>query len=49
MSVIWFLFLAWVYQQGIEVSEIAFLLVGIFYVGDCVLISRKRGIGHGRI
>lgn len=42
MSIIWFLFLFFMYRNGINVSDIAFLLVGIFYIGDCILISRKK-------
>lgn len=42
MSVVWFLFLFWIYNKGIEVSEIAFLIVGIFYIGDCVLAVRSE-------
>jgi len=42
MSVVWFLFLMWVFKQGVEVSEMAFLMIPIFYVGDCILASRKR-------
>ena len=44
MSLIWFLFLAWIYQQGIEVSEVAFLMIAIFYIGDCVLLSDRKKV-----
>lgn len=42
MSIIWFLFLAWVYQQGVEISEIVFMMISIFYIGDCVLLKNMN-------
>lgn len=42
MSVVWFiiLFLAW--KNGIEIDDMSFLMIAIFYVGDCVFMRSRR-------
>lgn len=42
MSVIWFiiLFLAW--ENGIEIDDMSFMMIAIFYVGDCILMQNRR-------
>ncbi len=42
MSVIWFivLFLAW--GNGVEIDDMSYLMLAIFYVGDCILMQNRR-------
>lgn len=42
MSVLWFIFLAYARCQGVEIDNITFLMIAIFYVGDCILIHNRR-------
>ena len=44
MSVLWFIFLAYAKSKGAEIDNILFLMIAIFYVGDCVLIKNSGGI-----
>lgn len=39
MSVLWFVFLVYAHSRGAEIDNITFLMVAIFYVGDCILIK----------
>lgn len=39
MSVVWFIFLVWLYGKGAEITEDAFIMISILYIGDCVLMS----------
>lgn len=41
MSVLWFIFLAYAHSKGAEVDNITFLMIAIFYVGDCILIKNR--------
>ena len=43
MSVLWFFILLLLYEQGLEASDTTILLIGIFYIGDCILMMRKKG------
>lgn len=40
MSVLWFIFLVYAHSKGAEVDNITFLMIAIFYVGDCILIKK---------
>lgn len=42
MSAVWFiiLFLAW--GNGIEIDGMSYLMLAIFYVGDCILMQKRR-------
>ena len=42
MSVLWFLILYNAWKRGIEISDMAFLMTSIFYVGDCILIMSGK-------
>lgn len=42
MSLVWFLLLAWMYQNGTEVTELAFIMISIFYIGDCIIYTGKK-------
>lgn len=41
MSAIWFivLFLAW--ENGVEIDDASYLMLAIFYVGDCILMRTE--------
>lgn len=39
MSVLWFVFLVYAHSKGVEIDNITFLMVAIFYVGYCILIK----------
>ncbi len=41
MCILWFIFLSYLHRKGIEITEIAFLMIGLFYIGDCILIKGK--------
>ena len=36
MSIIWFALLTFCYSRGAEISDIAMLMVAVFYIGDCI-------------
>ena len=36
MSIIWFALLIFCYSKGAEISDIAMLMVAVFYIGDCI-------------
>lgn len=42
MSVIWFLITYCMYCEGCELTDIAIMMIAIFYVGDCILWSRRK-------
>ena len=42
MSVLWFLILYNAWKRGIEISDMAFLMTSILYVGDCILILSRK-------
>lgn len=42
MSVLWFVFLVYAHSKGVEIDNITFLMVAIFYVGDCILMRNRR-------
>ena len=42
MSVIWFLILCGAFGYGIEIKDTALIALGIFYVGDCILMKGNK-------
>lgn len=42
LSILWFIFLMYGYGNGIEVSDLNLLMAAVFYIGDCILVSRRR-------
>lgn len=43
MSVLWFIFIGIGLLSGIDVTDMEFIMMfALFYIGDCILISRKR-------
>lgn len=48
MSAVWFiiLFIAW--ENGIEIDNMSFMMIAIFYVGDCILMQNRR-VNDGKI
>lgn len=40
MSIVWFLLMAFAYNNGYEVSSIDLLGVPIFYIGDSILSAK---------
>ena len=40
MSLLWFMLLFYAWGNGIEISDTVFLMVSIFYIGDCILIKK---------
>lgn len=41
MSLIWFMILFWVYRQGMEINDNAYIMFCLLYIGDCILAKRK--------
>lgn len=39
MSVIWFIMMFLAYENEIKIDDISFLMLAIFYVGDCILMK----------
>lgn len=39
MSVIWFIMMFLAVKNGIKIDDISFLMLAIFYVGDCILMK----------
>lgn len=44
MSVLWFVFLYYAWSKGLEMSDTVVLMISIFYVGDCILIKKRKRI-----
>ena len=42
MSVVWFIFLFLAWLNGADVDNASFLMIAIFYVGDCILMQNRR-------
>lgn len=42
MSAVWFIILFYAHGRGVEIDDIMFLMIAIFYVGDCILIHNRR-------
>nr|DAU77526.1 MAG TPA: hypothetical protein [Caudoviricetes sp.] len=41
MSIVWFAILMCAWRAGIEIDEASWMMIAIFYVGDCILLQRK--------
>lgn len=42
MSAVWFIILFYAHGRGVEIDDIMFLMIAIFYVGDCILMRNRR-------
>ncbi len=42
MSILWFMFMMFCYGNGVKVTDINLLMVPVFYIGDCILLTSKR-------
>ncbi len=42
MSLLWFVILSIACGKGIEIDNISFMMIAIFYVGDCILMRNGR-------
>ncbi len=42
MSVVWFIFLFLAWKNGVEINDASYLMIAIFYVGDCILMRNRR-------
>lgn len=42
MSLLWFVILSIAWGKGIEIDNISFMMIAIFYVGDCILMRNRR-------
>ena len=42
MSVLWFIMILLAFKNRIKIDDISFLILAIFYVGDCILM---RSVG----
>lgn len=42
LSVLWFIFLMYGYGNGMDISDLNLLMIAVFYIGDCILLTRKR-------
>ena len=43
MSLVLFIFLSYIHiKEGISVPDLYALVIAILFVGDCILISRKK-------
>lgn len=40
MSVLWFIILSIAWHTGIKIDDISFLMISIFYIGDCILMGK---------
>lgn len=43
MMVICFLFILLVQSKGFDISNMAFLIISVAYIGDCVLLGKVMG------
>lgn len=50
MSIVWFIILFYAYGNGIEITDMEFMMCSIFYIGDCILIRKgNRRTNDGKI
>lgn len=42
MSVLWFIFIVIELFKGIDISDMNFMMIGLFYIGDCILLTNRR-------
>lgn len=42
MSILWFMFIMFCYGGGAKVTDLNLLMIPIFYVGDCILLTSRR-------
>ena len=50
MSIVYFIILVYAWSNGIEITDMEFMMCSIFYIGDCILIRRgNRRANDGKI
>ena len=42
MSLVLFMFLSYIHGKGISIPDLYALVIAILFVGDCILINRKK-------
>lgn len=42
MSILWFMFMMFCYGSGAKVTDLNLLMVPVFYIGDCILLTNRR-------
>lgn len=42
MSILWFMFIMFGYGSGAKVTDLNLLMVPVFYIGDCILLTNRR-------
>ena len=42
MSILWFVFMMFCYGSGAKVTDLNLLMVPVFYIGDCILLTNRR-------
>lgn len=42
MSILWFMFIMFCYGSGAKVTDLNLLMVPVFYIGDCILLTNRR-------
>jgi hypothetical protein len=42
MSILWFMFIMFCYGSRAKVTDLNLLMVPVFYIGDCILLTNRR-------
>nr|DAZ72095.1 MAG TPA: hypothetical protein [Caudoviricetes sp.] len=42
MSAVWFIILFLAFGNGIKIDDMSYMMIAIFYVGDCILMQNRR-------
>ena len=42
MSILWFMFIMFCYGSGAKVTDLNLLMVPVFYIRDCILLTNRR-------
>lgn len=42
MSILWFMFIMFCHGSGAKVTDLNLLMVPVFYIGDCILLTNRR-------
>ncbi len=42
MSILWFMFMMFCYGSGAKVTDMNFMMIALFYIGDCILLTNRR-------
>ena len=41
MSVLWFICCTIGWANNLDITDMNFMMIALFYIGDCILITRK--------